>query len=73
MITPDQIGANIKRYRQDTGMSQNDLAVKMGFKDRSSVTLIESGRVSITAVKLAELASILGVTITELMESHETE
>lgn len=37
------VGERIKWVRENKGMSQEELAKKMGYKDRSSVTRIEKG------------------------------
>lgn len=37
------VGERIKWVRENKGMSQEELAKKMGYKDRSSVTKIEKG------------------------------
>ena len=38
---------NIKRYRLDLGMSQEELAQKTGYKSRTSIAKIEKGLVDL--------------------------
>lgn len=35
------VGKNIKRLREQLGMSQEELAIKMGYKSRSAITKIQ--------------------------------
>ncbi len=48
------IGARIKALRQERGISQNGLASLLGFKDRQTVSAIETGvrRVTVTELLL---------------------
>lgn len=58
---------NIKRIREEKGMSQDDLARLVGFKSRSSINKIEMGINDITQSKLIAIARALNVTPGELM------
>lgn len=62
-----ELHENIKYLREKLGMSQIDLAVKVGYKDRSSVAKVESGNVDLPQSKIALFASALGVTPAELI------
>lgn len=62
-----KIHQNIKRLREQRGMSQEALALKTGYKDRSSIAKIESGHVDLSQSKIAIFASVLGVTPAQLM------
>ena len=42
----------IRQLRIQAGMSQDDLARAMGYKDRSMITKIESGKVDISQKKI---------------------
>lgn len=48
-------------------MSQDDLAHAMGYKDRSMITKIESGRVDISQKKILAFARVLNTTPGYLM------
>lgn len=58
---------NIKKLREARGLSQTDLACKVGYKDRSSIAKIEAGDINLTQSKIAAFADALGVTPAELM------
>ena len=51
-MTGNVIGARIKALRQKRGLSQDELARLFGFKDRQTVSAIETGVRSVTAAEL---------------------
>lgn len=53
---------NIKRLRKEAGLTQEELAHKVGYTDRSSIAKIESGVVDIPQSKIKQFADIFGVT-----------
>ena len=57
----------IKDLRISHKMSQNDLAAKMGYKDGSMITKIESGKVDISQKKIIAFAKALDTTPAYLM------
>ena len=52
---------NIKKYRQQLGMSQDELAKKAGYTDRSSIAKIEKGLVDLPQSKIIQFAEIFGI------------
>lgn len=58
---------NIKYLREQLGLSQEVLAGKVGYKDRSSVAKIEAGLVDLSQSKIASFANALHVTPAQLM------
>lgn len=58
---------NIKARRIALGMSQDELARKTGYKDRTSISKIESGKVDLTQSKVKAFANALETTTAELM------
>ena len=52
----------IRQLRIQAGMSQDDLARAMGYKDRSMITKIESGKVDISQKKIIAFARVLNTT-----------
>lgn len=58
---------NIKKYRQLKGWSQDELAAKVGYKDRTIISKIESGNVDLPQSKIITLAKAFGVSPGELM------
>ena len=57
----------IRQLRISAGMSQDDLARAMGYKDRSMITKIESGKVDISQKKIIAFARVLNTTPAYLM------
>ena len=57
----------IRQLRISAGMSQDDLAHAMGYKDRSMITKIESGKVDISQKKIIAFANVLNTTPAYLM------
>lgn len=57
----------IKKRREELGMSQDELAQKLGYKSRSTIAKIEKGENDITQSKIAAFAQALQTTPGELM------
>lgn len=57
----------IRRRREQIGMSQEELAHKIGYKDRTAVSKIESAQRQIKHSMIAKLADALGTTPSYLM------
>jgi transcriptional regulator, XRE family len=55
------MGEKIKDRRKALGMTQQELAEKMGFKTRSHISLIEQGERNIPVNKIKKLAKILDI------------
>ena len=53
---------NIKKFRLERKMTQDELAYRAGYNDRSSIAKIESGRVDLSQSKIKQFAEIFGVT-----------
>ena len=65
---------NIKRRRQQLKMTQTDLALKMGYADKSMIAKIENGNVDLPQSKILAFANALETTPGELMGwDYETE
>lgn len=56
-----QIGARIRRLREERDLSQDDLARMIGYKSRSSINKIELGKYSLTQSKIKAIADALRV------------
>jgi len=61
------IGENIKERRESLGMSQDELAEKMGYKSRSTIAKIEKGVNDVTQTNIVKFAEILRTTPAYLM------
>ena len=58
---------NIKKLRKEAGMTQEDLARRAGYTDRSSIAKIERGAVDLSQSKIKQFADIFGTTPSQLM------
>lgn len=63
----EKLYENIKRLRKQMGMSQDELAQKTGYTDRSSISKIEAGEVDLQQSKIALFAKALRTTSAELV------
>jgi transcriptional regulator with XRE-family HTH domain len=66
------VGRNVKRVRQEKGLTQEQLAELSGFSQQY-ISGLEQGRRNPTVVSLYELATALGVSHMELVRSAEDE
>ncbi|MCD7734617.1 MAG: helix-turn-helix domain-containing protein [Clostridiales bacterium] len=57
----------IKALREQQKISQEELAAKVGYKDRSSIAKVEAGKVDLSQTKIAAFAAALNVTPAQLM------
>ena len=64
---------NIKELRNSLGLSQEELAKKVGYKDRTSIAKIEAGKVDLSQSKIYEFAKALNTTPSDLMGWEEPE
>lgn len=60
-------GANVRRYRVATGLSQEAVAVKMGV-DRAYVSGMERGQQNVTLLTMWHLSEALGVRPADLLD-----
>lgn len=68
----DILYVNIKRLRKEAKMSQEELAKRVGYTDRSSIAKIENGEVDLSQSKIKAFADVFNVTPQYLM-GYETE
>jgi transcriptional regulator with XRE-family HTH domain len=64
------VGRNVKRIRQDRGLTQEELAERSGFSQQY-ISGLERGRRNPTIVSIYELATALGVSHMELVRPTE--
>lgn len=55
------IGNRVKMYRESLNMTQEELALKVGYKGKSSISSIEKGLADIPSDKVSALAKVLQV------------
>lgn len=69
-----ELHENIRALRKSRGWSQQQLAERVGYGDRSSIAKIEAGKVDLPRSKIAEFAKVFDVTPAYLMGySEETD
>ena len=64
---------NIKKRRTELHMTQDELAVKMGYSDKGMISKIENGLVDISYSKIIEFSEVLRIDPIELMGWKEME
>lgn len=65
------VGENILRMRKKLGWTQEELALKMGYKSKSTINKIEMGKNDIPQSKILQFAEALGTTPAYLMGWEE--
>lgn len=71
-LMKSNIGTRIKDRRIELGMSQDELAEKMGYKSRSTIAKIEKGVNDVVQANIVKFAEILNTTTAYLMGWEET-
>ena len=66
-----EMGERIRARREELGMSQLDLALKIGYKTKQAISKIEQGERSARVDKFTLLSDALGVPISYLMGDAE--
>ena len=61
------VGFRIKQCRNNLGMSQRELAMKMGYSNHSTITRIEAGKVDLPQSRISQFAEALDTTPAYLM------
>ena len=61
------IGERIRQRREELGMTQAELAERLGYRSRSSINKIENGTNDITQSKVKRFAEVLDTSISYLM------
>ena len=65
------IGKNIAKRRKELGITQEELATRMGYKSKSTINKIELGVNDIPQTKIKKFAEVLLTTPTVLMGWEE--
>lgn len=55
------IGEKVRKRRLELGLTQEELALKMGYKNKSTINRIESNKSDVNQKNLVRLAEALGV------------
>ncbi|MBQ7764519.1 helix-turn-helix transcriptional regulator [bacterium] len=64
------IGINVKSERLRKGLSQEELAEKCEIS-RNSISLIETGKINPTIIKMIDIAKVLNVDINVLIKNNK--
>lgn len=64
----NELAKNIRKYRKLRGLSQDDVASKLGYKSFTTIQKWESGISEPSLSKLYELADLLGTDVNSLVE-----
>jgi transcriptional regulator with XRE-family HTH domain len=67
----NELGQNIMRLRKEQGMTQEELAAKLGYKSKSTINKIELGINDIPQSKVVKFAEVLQTSIADLMGWNE--
>lgn len=67
------IGDRIKERRLELGLTQTDLAKRMGYKTKSTICEMEQPGSNITTNRLERVAEALGVSVFYLLGTDESE
>lgn len=62
------LGFNISRIREEQGVSQIDMAYRLGYTNHAHLSRIEGGRKAPSVATLLRMADILGVPAKEFFE-----
>lgn len=65
-------GENVKKYRILRGMTQAELAEKLGYKNKASIGKIENGNNEVLISMAIKIAKALGVDVMDLMHKKDT-
>lgn len=68
-----EIYNRIRMRRQELGWTTDELAKRMGYKDRSSISKIESGKADIPQSKVKAFAEVLGTSVSWLLGIDESD
>ena len=68
-----EIGDKIRKRRMELGMSQRDLAFKMGYTNNSTIAKIEQGKVDVSQSRVLQFSKVLGVPISYLMDWEDSD
>lgn len=63
----NKLAKRIKARREELGLSQTELAIKLGYKSRSSINKIEKGNNEFSISKLQDFADALEITPAKLI------
>lgn len=69
-ITKAELGERIRALRDESGLTQKDLAEKVETLDQSKLSRVEKGERGLTSLELADLADALGVAAADIISER---
>lgn len=72
MTIQEGIGKRIRSLREFNKLSQTELAIKVGYKDKTSIAKIEAGKVDLPQSKIFAFAKNLGTTPSYILGDNES-
>jgi len=70
MTIDEIIGENLLRIRTKIGLSQRDMAVKLGLKGQTTYSMVESGRTKLKVETLYRIKEQFGYTIDSIFKKE---
>lgn len=70
MTTQESMGLRIKKLREEKKMSQSTLAELVGYKDKTAIAKVESGKVDLPQSKISAFAKALNTTTSYLFADN---
>lgn len=64
----DRIAKRIKWFREQRGLTQDQLSAQLGFKDRQTLATLEAGERRVNPAELASAADVLGVDVNAFID-----
>lgn len=61
------VGRNIRQRRLELGLTQDELAKKLGLRNRVSISTVENGKEDLTTVRVRQFAKALNCSPADLM------
>lgn len=58
----DDMGLKIKKLREEKGLSQSELALSVGYKEKTSIAKVEAGKIDLPQSKIVAFAKALDTT-----------
>lgn len=65
------IGKKVKARREELGLTQEELAKKLGYKSKSTINKIELDKNDVSQTKLKRLAEVLEVDVTYFLKTDD--
>ena len=61
------VGSRIKARRNELGLSQREMAARLGYTDHTTLARIEADKVDLPQSRIVKIAEVLGTTPADLM------